>query len=200
MALWAIRALRDEPLPLFAAAAGEDGRPAPEINEEAVALKAMTAGREVVEDYQHVGLSLRRHPVAFLREELTRDTVVTCAQVNATRDGRIVKTAGLVLVRKKPGSAKGVMFITLEDETGVVNLVIWPDLYEKQRRVILGASLMGVLGRVQREGEVVHVVATRLFDLSVQLASIGERAQSVTSKPAGTWKRLSGTAPPSDGL
>ena len=70
------------------------------------------------------------------------------------------------------------MFITLEDETGVVNLVIWPDLYEKQRRVILGASLMGVLGRVQREGEVVHVVATRLFDLSVQLASIGERDEA----------------------
>ena len=177
-AFWAIKALRDEPLPLFAATAGDDGRPAPEVNEEAVALKAMTAGREVVEDYQHVGLSLRRHPVAFLREDLARDAVVTCAQANATRDGRVIKTAGLVLVRQKPGSAKGVMFITLEDETGVVNLVIWPDLYEKQRGVVLGASLMGVLGRVQREGDVVHVVVTRLFDLSAQLAGLGERDEA----------------------
>jgi len=174
-ALWAIQALRDEPLPLFAAAAGDDGRPPPEINEEAVALKAMTAGREVVEDYQHVGLSLRRHPVAFLRDELAGEAIVTCAQAQGTRDGRLTKIAGLVLVRQKPGSAKGVMFITIEDETGVANLVVWPDIYEKHRRVILGSSMIAVQGCVQREGDVVHLVAAKLFDLSDRLGRIGEK-------------------------
>ena len=174
-ALWAIQALRDEPLPLFAAAAGDDGRPPPEINEEAVALKAMTAGREVVEDYQHVGLSLRRHPVAFLRDELAGEAIVTCAQAQGTRDGCLTKIAGLVLVRQKPGSAKGVMFITIEDETGVANLVVWPDIYEKHRRVILGSSMIAVQGCVQREGDVVHLVVAKLFDLSDRLGRIGEK-------------------------
>src|SRR4051812_31842138 len=91
------------------------------------------------------------------------------------RNGRWLETAGLVLVRQKPGSAKGVMFITIEDETGTANLVIWPSLYEKQRRIILTAGMLGVQGRVQREGEVVHLVAHRLIDLSVDLASVGDR-------------------------
>ncbi|HAC00780.1 MAG TPA: error-prone DNA polymerase [Brevundimonas sp.] len=182
-ALWKIQALRDEPLPLFAAAAGEDGRPPPEINEEAVALKAMTAGREVVEDYQHVGLSLRRHPVAFLREELAGEAIVTCAQAQGTPDGRLARVAGLVLVRQKPGSAKGVMFITIEDETGVANLVVWPAIYEQHRRVILGSSLIAVQGRIQREGEVVHLVAAKLFDLSDRLARIGEKDDAFRLPP-----------------
>ena len=174
-ASWAIKALRDEPLPLFAAAARHDERPPPEINEEVVRLKAMTAGREVVEDYRQVGLTLRDHPVTFLRADLARRNIATCEAATAQRDGKFVKLAGLVLVRQKPGSAKGVMFITLEDETGVANLVIWPSLYEKQRRLILTASMMGVEGRVQREGEVVHVVVMRLHDLSGELAGLGER-------------------------
>jgi error-prone DNA polymerase len=174
-ALWAIKALRDAPLPLFAAAADQDGRPAPEVNDEAVRLKAMTVGHEVVEDYSHVGLSLRPHPLAFLRGDLSRDNIVTCAAANALRDGRCVRTAGLVLVRQKPGSAKGVMFITVEDETGVANLVIWPSLYERQRRIILTANALVVQGRVQREGDVVHIVADRLSDLSDKLAGISAR-------------------------
>ena len=88
------------------------------------------------------------------------------------RDGRWLQTAGLVLVRQMPGSAKGVMFITIEDETGIANLVIWPKLYEKQRRVILSARMMAVHGRIQREGEVVHLVAHRVTDLSDALASV----------------------------
>ena len=174
-ALWAIKALRDEPLPLFAAASAREQVIVPEVSEGAVALKPMTAGRQVVEDYGHVGLSLREHPVSFLRSDLAAQKVLTCADAGATRDGRTVKVAGLVLVRQKPGSAKGVMFITIEDETGVANLVIWPSLYEKQRRVILTASMLRVDGRVQREGEVVHVVAHRLHDLSDALASVGDR-------------------------
>ena len=90
------------------------------------------------------------------------------------RDRRLTRIAGLVLVRQKPGSAKGVMFITIEDETGVANLVIWPSLYEQRRRVVLSSSLLIVDGKVQREGEVVHIVATKLHDGSDLLASVGE--------------------------
>jgi error-prone DNA polymerase len=126
------------------------------IREPYVALRPMTSGGEVVEDYRHVGLTLRQHPASFLRADLASRRIVTCAEAMAARDGKWLTTAGLVLVRQKPGSAKGVMFITIEDETGVANLVIWPSLYERQRRIILAASMMSVQGRVQREGEVVH--------------------------------------------
>jgi error-prone DNA polymerase len=91
------------------------------------------------------------------------------------RDGKWLTTAGLVLVRQKPGSAKGVMFITIEDETGVANLVIWPSLYERQRRIILAAGMIAVQGRIQREGDVVPLVANHLTDLSADLASVGDR-------------------------
>jgi error-prone DNA polymerase len=174
-ALWAIKGLRDEPLPLFAAASAREQAIVPETNEPEVELKPMTVGREVVEDYGHLGLTLRDHPLAFLREDLGRDRYRPCAEVGAYSDMKFARTAGLVLVRQKPGSAKGVMFITLEDETGVSNLVIWPKLYEESRRTILSASMLGVHGRIQREGEVVHLVAYRLFDLSALLAGVGGR-------------------------
>ncbi|MDR3516025.1 MAG: error-prone DNA polymerase [Azospirillaceae bacterium] len=174
-ALWAIKALRDEPLPLFAAAAARDADATPEATEPPVMLRPMTEGGEVVEDYGHIGLSLRRHPVSFLRDELRRRRIVPCAEVMRAHDGRWLETAGLVLVRQKPGSAKGVLFVTIEDETGIANLVVWPALYEKQRRVILSAGMLGVTGRIQREGAVVHLIAHRLSDLSAELASVGAR-------------------------
>jgi error-prone DNA polymerase len=174
-ALWAIKALRDEPLPLFAAASAREAETILEIREPAVVLRPMTAGGEVVEDYGHAGLTLRSHPVSFLREDLRRQRIVPCAEAMQARDGRWLRTAGLVLVRQMPGSAKGVMFITIEDETGIANLVIWPKLYEKQRRIILSARMMAVNGRIQREGEVVHLVAHRASDLSDLLASIAHR-------------------------
>ena len=174
-ALWAIKALRDEPLPLFAAAAAREHAIVPEVDEPEVALKPMAAGREVVEDYGHVGLTLRAHPLSFLRPDLKAQSYLTCEVSGAARDGKALKVAGLVLIRQKPGSAKGVMFITIEDESGVANLVIWPTLYEKQRRIILTSSMLGVQGRVQREGDVVHLVAHKLFDLSAELASLGAR-------------------------
>ncbi|RWH46668.1 MAG: DNA polymerase III subunit alpha, partial [Mesorhizobium sp.] len=173
-ALWAIKALRDAPLPLFAAAAREN-EVVPEVVEPAVVLRTMTAGAEVVEDYGHVGLSLRNHPVSFLRADLRRRRIVSCAEAMDARDGGWLEAAGIVLVRQRPGSAKGVMFITLEDETGIANLVVWPKVFEPNRRTILSASMIAVRGRIQREGEVVHLVARHLKDLSMELASVGQR-------------------------
>ncbi|MGU3493962.1 error-prone DNA polymerase [Xanthobacteraceae bacterium A53D] len=174
-ALWAIKGLRDEPLPLFAAASAREARILPELDEPVVPLLPMTAGSEVVEDYGHTGLTLRAHPVSFLREELRSRRIVSCREAMDARDGRRLEAAGIVLVRQRPGSAKGVMFVTLEDETGIANLVVWPSTFEANRRIVLGAGMMAVRGRIQREGDVVHLVAHHLTDLSSELASVGER-------------------------
>ena len=166
---WKIKGLREVALPLF------DQAGASELNEPAPSLKPMTEGREIVEDYGHVGLSLRRHPLALLRETLTAQGYRPCQAAANGRDRQFIKTAGLVLVRQMPGTAKGVMFMTLEDETGVSNLVIWKTLYEKQKRVALGAHLLGVEGRIQREGDVVHLVAYKLHDLADVLSTLQDR-------------------------
>ncbi|MCQ4630594.1 error-prone DNA polymerase [Shinella sp. CPCC 100929] len=174
-ALWAIRALRDEPLPLFVAAAEREAAVIAELDEPAVALRPMTAGNEVVEDYGHVGLTLRAHPVSFLREDLQRQKILSCHVATNLRDRTRVETAGVILVRQRPGSAKGVIFVTLEDETGIANLVVWRKVFIAYRKVVMGASMLGVKGYIQREGEVVHVVAQHLTDLSGMLASVGHR-------------------------
>jgi len=166
-ALWEVRALGEKPLPLFA---GVD-----EGAEPAVALAPMTAGKEVVEDYGSVGLSLRRHPVAFLREELARRRMITCSALADITQGRRVTVPGIVLVRQRPGSAKGVMFVTLEDETGHANLIVWPSVFERYRRIVLSAGMLACTGKVQREGLVIHVVAETLEDLSDLLRSVGAR-------------------------
>ncbi len=176
-ALWQMRGMADAVLPLFAAAdAGR--RPRPELVEPPVALAPMQEGGEVVEDYRSVGLSLRSHPVAFLRATLRERGMIACGNLAQVRDGRRVVVPGIVLVRQKPGSAKGVMFITIEDETGVANLILWPDRYAKQRRLVLTAGMIACHGRVQREGEVVHVITDRLEDLSDLLRSVGERDEA----------------------
>ncbi len=169
-ALWAVRGLADAPLPLFAAAEGMR----PECVEPPVVLAPMTEGREVVEDYRSMGLSLRRHPVAFLRDGLRARGIIACADLARVRDGRRTVVAGIVLVRQKPGSAKGVMFITIEDETGIANLIVWPSVFARQRRVILAAGMVACHGQVQREGEVIHVVTDRLEDLSALLRGVGQ--------------------------
>ncbi|GAC1043881.1 error-prone DNA polymerase [Rhizobium sp. No.120] len=179
-ALWAIKALRDEPLPLFAAASEREARAIAEQQEPDVVLRQMTEGHNVVEDYSHTGLTLREHPIAFLRRDLTERSIVTCTEAMGARDGRWLLTAGLVLVRQRPGSAKGVMFVTIEDETGPANIVVWPTLFERRRRVLLGSSMMAINGRIQREGEVVHLVAQQLFDLSGDLSGLADRDQSFT--------------------
>ncbi|OYV50698.1 MAG: error-prone DNA polymerase, partial [Acidocella sp. 20-58-15] len=179
-ALWAIKALRDEPLPLFAAS--REAEVMAEYFEPAVTLRPMTGGGEVVEDYAHLGLTLRAHPLSFLREDLRRRKIVTCADAVRAHDNKWYEVAGIVLVRQRPGSAKGVMFITIEDETGIANLVIWPSLYEKQRRVIISAGMIAAYGRIQREGDVVHLVAHRIIDLSHELAGIGDRESLTPEK------------------
>jgi len=166
-ALWDIRALAPEPLPLFAAAEA--------IAELAVALPAMPDGQEVVEDYRHAGLTLRDHPLAFIRADLTAAGYAPISHINDTRDRARLALAGLVLVRQMPGSAKGVLFVTVEDESGTANLIVWPKVFERFRRVILSARLLGAHGRLQREGEVTHLVVDRLADLSALLARVGER-------------------------
>ena len=173
-AIWAIRALPDKPLPLFAAA-DAGGLPRPEVVEPPLALDPMRPGRMVVEDYGSVGLSLRQHPVAFVRDDLRRQGMVTCRDLDTIRDGRRVIVPGLVLVRQKPGSAKGIMFITLEDETGIANLIVWPSVFERQRRLVLTASMIACHGRLQKEAGVTHVITERLVDLSALLRQVGER-------------------------
>jgi error-prone DNA polymerase len=169
-ALWDVRALAPADLPLFA---GQE-----DFAETPVALPAMRPGREVVEDYRSVGLTLRRHPVSFLRTELADSGMVSAAGLQHTRDGRRVSVAGIVLVRQKPGSAKGIMFMTIEDETGHANLVIWPAIFERQRRLILSAGMVACHGRLQREGSVIHVITDRLEDLSDMLRSVGSREEA----------------------
>ncbi len=168
-ALWAVKGLRDEELPLFAAAAAREGA------EPGVTLRPMSAGGEVVADYRHTGLSLRAHPVSFLRADLARRRIVTCAGAMAGRDRQWLEVAGLVLVRQRPGSARGVLFVTMEDETGAANIVVWQRVFERFRRVILSSDMIAVAGRIQREGEVVHLVARRITGLSRDLAGIGAR-------------------------
>ena len=154
-ALWRVRGLDPAPLPLFA----------PQ-DEPAVSLSPLSEGGEVVADYRSTGLTLRRHPLALLRPVLSRSGIAPCERLLVERDGRRIAVAGIVLVRQKPGSAKGVMFMTVEDDTGIGNLVIWPSLFERQRRLILSAGMVACHGRVQRAGEVVHLVAQRLEDLT----------------------------------
>ncbi|WP_045393544.1 error-prone DNA polymerase [Falsirhodobacter sp. alg1] len=165
-AVWAIKGLPDTDLPLFAAA---------ESAEPSVPLRPMTAGREVVEDYSRTGLSLRQHPVAFLRGDLATRRILTCAEAMTLPNRHWAEIAGLALVRQRPGSAKGTMFITLEDETGIANLVVWPKIFEANRRTILSAGMIAARGRIQREGEVVHFVVQHLIDLSTALGSVGSR-------------------------
>jgi error-prone DNA polymerase len=167
--LWQVRGLGAVPLPLFAAAAA---REAALTVEPHVALTAMSDGREVVEDYRSVQLSLRAHPLAFLRPELERRGILPCAALRSTRDGRKVEVAGIILVRQRPG-AGNVTFVTIEDESGVANAIIWQRKFEEQRRIILSAAMVGIKGTLQREGEVVHVIVDRLEDMTPLLHSVG---------------------------
>jgi error-prone DNA polymerase len=176
-ALWIIRGLSDEVMPLFAAADERDRMIQPEAVEPEVNLTPMTEGSEVVEDYRSKGLTLRQHPLTFLRQELTERRIIPCSDLHRVRDRQGITVAGLVLVRQKPGSAKGVTFMTIEDETDVANLVIWSSAFEKQRQLILSSSMIGCRGRLQREGGVTHLIAEHFIDLSDLLRSVGYRGE-----------------------
>jgi error-prone DNA polymerase len=170
-ALWDARSLVAAPdLPLFRAAAmREEG-----VERAAIRLPAMPLSEEVVADYQTTRLSLKAHPLAFLRAGLAERGFVRAADLRSRKFRSMVQVAGVVLIRQRPGSAKGVTFITLEDETGVINLVVWPDLKEKQRKVVMGARLMEVRGRVEYDDEVIHVIAQSLTDATPALHALSD--------------------------
>ena len=132
----------------------------------------MPLSEEVVADYQTQRLSLKAHPLAFLRASLGDRGFIRAADLRERKYRSPVQVAGVVLIRQRPGSAKGVCFITLEDETGVINLVIWPDLMEKQRKVIMAARLIEVKGRVEYDDEVIHVIAQHLSDATASLHAL----------------------------
>ena len=169
-ALWEVKALAPaEELPLFA---WSETREAGE--EEEVALPAMGLSEHVVNDYQTLRLSLKAHPVQFLRARLQASRIVPCAALRAMRDGAFVRVAGVVLVRQRPGTAKGVVFMTIEDETGVANTVVWANTLEKFRKVVMASRLIVVTGRIQRHQDIIHIVSTRLEDRSDFLALLAD--------------------------
>ena len=177
-ALWAVRALGDQPLPLFARLDG------PMAEEPEAPLPAMALGEHVVMDYGSLSLSLKAHPLALLRDGLPN--VTPAERLAQTRDGRRLTTAGLVLVRQRPGSAEGVVFLTLEDETGITNLVVMPDAFEIFRRPIMTARMLAATGRVQKHDGVVHLRVESLIDLTHRLAELtGENRPAAGPFPKG---------------
>ena len=196
-ALWDARALKQAPdLPLFMVADARDEG----VETEPAKLPAMPLSEHVVNDYQTIRLSLKAHPMQFLRDHYARQKFVTAEQLKSVRDGKRLSMAGLVLIRQRPGSAKGVCFITIEDETGVANLVIWPDVFDRQRKIVMGARLMAVHGLVQRDADdgVIHVVARQLDDHSHMLRHLSEDAMPSTlsqSDAAGSWRAPAGRHP-----
>ncbi|MDB5411317.1 MAG: dnaE1 [Rhodospirillales bacterium] len=187
-ALWAVKGLGEPPLPLFAAAETNPACEAPEA-----ALPAMRLGEHVAEDYAALSLSLKRHPLAFLRGGLAREGNVRAADLATLPVGRRISIAGLVLIRQRPGTASGVIFATIEDETGIANLILWPSVFDAHRRAALGATLLQCTGRLQREGLVIHIVAERLVDLSERLRQLRDRTlpdlPDARMVREGSWRR-----------
>jgi error-prone DNA polymerase len=172
-ALWAVRRLPDDvPLPLFEVAAARE-----QPDENARALPTMPLAEQVVADYQTIRMSLKGHPMEFLRPMFTAERVIACKDVAHHNDRRRVRCAGVVLVRQRPGSAKGVVFMTLEDETGIANIVVWPKVMEQFRKEVMGARLILIEGYIQSSPEqVTHLVAQRLFDRSHDLVGLANDA------------------------
>ena len=166
--LWDIKALGDNPLPLFTAASER------EYGEEApVTLAPMSLGEEVIEDYASLRLSLKAHPMKLLRPAVPK--IIRNAELATAQTESRAAVCGLVIARQRPGTAKGVIFATLEDETGVANIIIWAKVYQRYRRVVLTSRLLLVRGRIQREGLVIHILADHLEDKSYLLEALGEK-------------------------
>ncbi len=191
-ALWDSRALKQAPdLPLFTYAEARD-----EGSEECPAqLPAMPLAEHVISDYQTIRLSLKAHPMHFLRAHYDAQKFVTAEQLTSLKDGRRLSMAGVVLIRQRPGTSKGVVFITIEDETGIANLVVWPAVFEKQRKIVMGARLMAVHGVVQKDPDsnVIHVVAGGLEDHTHLLSRLSDDsllpANLEKADHAGSWGR-----------
>lgn len=172
-ALWSVRRLPDDiPLPLFSATAARE-----QPDEIAQPLPEMPLPEQVVADYQTIRLSLKGHPMEFLRPKFAEEGLVACEAVAHSHDRQRVRCAGVVLVRQRPGSSKGVVFMTLEDETGIANIVVWPKVMEKFRKEVMGARLIEVRGVIQSSPDkVVHLVAECLFDRSHDLMNLANDA------------------------
>jgi error-prone DNA polymerase len=178
-ALWAVRILGPAPLPLFAAAQEDE-----QANDPAAALPAMTLGEEIVEDYTAIHLSLRAHPLELLRQHLETQRVTPNAALSTIANDRRVTVAGLVIVRQRPGTAKGVIFMTLEDEAAICNVIVWPHVFERYRPIVMGARLILVKGKLQREGIVTHIVADKLYDISPLLDTLTAREEPMPLETA----------------
>jgi error-prone DNA polymerase len=182
-ALWEISSLHDRPIGLFTGQASES------TVEQPVELPEMSAPEHVVQDYNALALSLKAHPVSFVREKLSLLHVTAVKDLATIPDGMPVKVAGLVLVRQRPGTASGVCFITIEDETGCANLVVFNQLFEKYRKEILQSRLLMVEGKMQREGEVVHVVVRQCYNLNKllhQMTAVEDATVKQAEIKAGT--------------
>jgi error-prone DNA polymerase len=176
-ALWDVCGLPKEiPLPLFEHANATEAGTEPKV-----ALPVMPLSEHVVNDYRTLRLSLKAHPMSFLRARFTAARIVSCAHLKECRDGARVSVGGVVLVRQRPGSAQGVVFMTLEDETGVANSVIWPKVMERERKIVMSARLIVVHGRVQRHEDIIHVVAGRLEDRSDWLQLLTEDGETLST-------------------
>ena len=158
--LWQVAGLDDSPSPLFEKSIDEND----EVN-----LPVMPEQQEVMTDYATAGLSLKQHPVSFLRDQLSESKVRPAQELSTAKNGRWIQVAGLVLIRQRPGTASGIVFMTIEDETGIANLVVKPAVYDRYRAAARHASLLQADGYVQREGQVVHVIVKRLHNLSDRL-------------------------------
>ncbi len=177
-ALWEVKALaKARPLPLFAFADAQDTGA-----EAKVTLPEMPLSEHVVNDYQTLKLSLKAHPMSFLRELCNRQRVIDNQKLKAVKNDAFVTVAGVILVRQRPGSAKGVVFLTMEDEFSHCNVVIWPQVLETHRSIVMGSRLMLIRGRVQRTGDIIHVVASRIEDKTAWLALLTED-QSLLRNP-----------------
>jgi error-prone DNA polymerase len=157
-ALWEVTAKDHQPQSLFSATSVD--------SEEKITLPEMNLSEHVVHDYAATSLSLKAHPVSFVREQLTNLNVVSASSLETAKDGDRVKVAGLVLVRQRPGTASGICFITIEDETGTANLVVFQKLFDQYRKEIIQSRLLMVEGKLQREGEVIHVIVKRCYNFS----------------------------------
>jgi DNA polymerase III alpha subunit len=146
-----------------------------------VQLPPMPPGEEVVNDYRFLELSLRTHPASFLRADLDRRGIIRNEKLRVCLSGTRVSVSGLVTIRQRPGSANGVIFMTIEDETAIANIIVWPKTFERFRPIILGARYIAVAGEVQQESNVIHVVASKLDDLTRLLARLTEDAPPIES-------------------
>ena len=178
-ALWAVRGLGrvgdQDDLPLFAAS-----RPERETEPDAH-LPPMPLGAHVVEDYRRLSLSLKAHPVAFMRKRLDARGAKRSDALDQVKSGARIAVAGLVLVRQRPGTAKGVIFMTLEDEVGVANIIVWPKAFERLRAIVIGARFVAVSGKLQNEAGVIHIIAERMEDLTPMLGLLSERGPMLDS-------------------